>query len=183
MTRFAELGVEVEEITVDIENLEDCFLALRSQQFVIDRELQLQSQRDLIKPDIIWNTELGLNQSTSDLAAAERARAALYRQFTALFADYDLLVTPGANTPAFDVNLRHPEAIDGVRLETLSGCFATDRRRHIVGIASPVLALRLRSVRPPGRTANWSAGRAVKPPCSPLPPCSSRQAVWLPDCP
>ncbi len=28
-----------------------------------------------------------------------------------------MLVTPGANTPAFDVDLRHPEAIGGVELE------------------------------------------------------------------
>ena len=32
----------------------------------------------------------------------------------AFFATYDLLVTPGAATPAFDVNLRHPAVIDGV---------------------------------------------------------------------
>ncbi len=117
MKIFEKLGAEVEEISIDIHDLEGTFLALRSQQFVIDRELQLQSHRDLIKPDIIWNTELGLKQSISDLAKAERGRAALYGRFVELFGQYDLIVTPGANTPAFDVNLRHPEAIDGVKLE------------------------------------------------------------------
>ena len=73
----------------------------------------LQSHRDLIKPDIVWNTELGLKQSPSQIAAAERERAALFRRFAQFFATWDLLVTPGASTPAFDVNLRMPAAIDG----------------------------------------------------------------------
>jgi amidase len=117
MKIFEDLGAEVEVIDIDIDDLEGTFLALRSQQFVIDRELQLQSHRDLIKADIIWNTELGLKQSISDLARAERGRAALYGHFAELFGQYDLIVTPGANTPAFNVDLRHPEAIDGVKLE------------------------------------------------------------------
>lgn len=117
MTHFEKLGAEVAEISIDIEDLEGTFLALRSQQFVIDRELQLQNQRDLIKPDIIWNTELGLAQSASALAKAERNRAVLYARFAELFGQFDLIVTPGANTPAFDVDLRHPVAIAGVKLE------------------------------------------------------------------
>ena len=117
MRHFESLGAAVEEISFDIDDLEATFLALRSQQFVVDRALQLQTHRDAIKPDIIWNTELGLKQTTGALAKAERARAALYRQFAELFERYDLLVTPGANTPAFDVDLRHPEAIGGVELE------------------------------------------------------------------
>ena len=139
MRHFASLGVEVEEITFDIPALEETFLALRSQQFVVDRELQLQTHRDLIKPDIIWNTELGLKQSISDLAGAERARADLYRQFQALFEDYDLLITPGANTPAFDVNLRHPERIDGVALTHYMG--ASLLTSAVTLSASPALSL------------------------------------------
>lgn len=139
MRHFETIGADVDEISIDIDGLEDCFLALRSQQFVIDRELQLQSHRELIKPDIIWNTELGLKQSTSALAAAERARAALYARFAALFTRYDLLVTPGANTPAFDVTLRHPHSIDGVPLTHYLG--ASMLTAAVTLSASPALSL------------------------------------------
>ena len=139
MRHFKSLGSEVTEITFDIVDLEKTFLALRSQHFVVDRELQLQTHRDQIKPDIVWNTELGFNQSTRDLAGAERARASLYQQFQELFSDYDLLVTPGANTPAFDVNLRHPERIDGVALEHYMG--ASLLTSAVTLSASPALSI------------------------------------------
>ena len=132
--RFEEAGCSVEEAAPALGALQEAFMMLRSQQFVVDRELQLQQHRALIKPDIIWNTERGLAATPSQLAWAERERAAWYRRVAALFARFDLLITPGAATPAFDVMLRHPESVAGVKLEnymaasmlnaaiTLAGC-------------------------------------------------------------
>ena len=114
--RFQELGCVVEEFAPDLGAIEEAFMVLRSQHFVVDRELQLQAHRDQLKPDIIWNTEKGLGQTPSKIAWAERERAAFYRRVAAMFETYDLFVTPSAATPAFDVNLRHPETIDGQKL-------------------------------------------------------------------
>lgn len=88
---------------------------------MVERELMLATHRDQIKPDIIWNTEHGLRQSPGDLAAAERERAALFRRVVEFFDTYDLLVSPGASTPAFDVELRMPATIDGKKLENYLG--------------------------------------------------------------
>ncbi len=115
--RFEELGCIVEEASPDIGAIDEAFLNLRSQQFVVDRELQIAEYRDKFKPDIIWNTERGLNQTPSQIAWAERERAALFRRMVTFFETYDLLVTPGSPTAAFDVNLRHPETIAGTRPE------------------------------------------------------------------
>ncbi len=101
--RFAELGAIVEEAAPDLGGIGEAFLALRSQHFVVDRELMLETHRELIKPDIVWNTERGLQQTPSQLAAAERERAALFRRTAEFFQTWDLLVSPGASTPAFDV--------------------------------------------------------------------------------
>ena len=114
---FEEAGCIVEEAFPELGPVEDVFLALRSQQFVIDRELQIAAHRNSFKPDIIWNTELGLAQTTSRLAWAERERAALYRRFVAFFERFDILVTPGSATPAWDVALRALDIVDGVKLE------------------------------------------------------------------
>ena len=115
--QFEQAGCIVEEAFPELGPVEDVFLALRSQQFVVDRELQIAAHRDQFKPDIIWNTEQGLAQSTSRLAWAERERAALYRRFAAFFEHFDILVTPGAATPAWDVALRSRDMVDGVKLD------------------------------------------------------------------
>jgi amidase len=119
--RFEELGCIVEEFHPDLGALEDAFMVLRSQHFVVDRELQIEAHRDLIKPDIIRNTEKGLAQTPSQIAWAERERAAFYRRVAAMFATYDVFVTPSAATPAFDVNLRNPEMVDGHKLTNYMG--------------------------------------------------------------
>ena len=115
--QFEQAGCVVEEAFPELGPVEEAFLALRSQQFVVDRELQIAAHRDSFKPDIIWNTEQGLAQSTSRLAWAERERAALYRRFVAFFERFDILVTPGAATPAWDVALRSRDVVDGVKLD------------------------------------------------------------------
>ena len=72
MRRFEQLGCVVEEFGPDIGAIQEAFMVLRSQHFVVDRELQLQAHRDQLKPDIIWNTEKGLGQTPSQIAWAER---------------------------------------------------------------------------------------------------------------
>jgi len=119
--RFEELGCIVEEASPDIGAADEAFQILRSQHFVVDRELQLRSHRDKLKPDIVWNTERGLAQTPSDIARAERERAAFYRRIVEFFGTYDLLVTPGAPTPAFDVNLRNAPTIGGQKLDNYMG--------------------------------------------------------------
>jgi amidase len=115
--QFEQAGCTVAEAHPELGSVEEMFLTLRSQHFVVDRELQIQAHRDRIKPDIIWNTERGLAQTPSQLAWADRERAALFRRFSAFFQDWDVLVTPGAATPAWDVNLRARDTIDGVKLD------------------------------------------------------------------
>lgn len=137
--RFEELGCIVEEASPDFGPVDEVFMALRSQQFVVDRELQLQQHRDKIKPDIIWNTELGLKQTASRLAWAERERAALFRRMGEFFQTYDLLVTPGAPTAAFDVNLRAPATIAGKKLENYMAGSTVNSAITVTG--SPAIAV------------------------------------------
>jgi amidase len=139
MRRFEELGCIVEEASPDFGPVDEVFMALRNQHFVVDRELQLLEQRDKLKPDIIWNTELGLKQTTSRLAWAERERAALFRRMVAFFEKYDLFVTPGAPTAAFDVNLRAPETIGGRKLDNYMGGSTVNSAITVTG--SPAIAV------------------------------------------
>ena len=119
--KFEEAGAIVEEACPELGEITETFLALRSRHFTVVYEELIAAHRERIKPDIIWNTERGFALSASELARAERARAALYRRMTTFFENYDCLVTAGASTPAFDVTLRMPERIDGQPLEHYLG--------------------------------------------------------------
>ncbi len=110
---FKELGATVEEATPDVGQIADAFMVLRAQSYVVDREK--------FKQDIIWNTKLGLEATPSRIGWAERERAAFYRRVAAFFETYDLLITPGSSTPAFDVTRRMPEKIDGKVVEHYLG--------------------------------------------------------------
>jgi amidase len=116
--RFEELGATVEEAAPDLSDATEIFMALRGVQFAIERAPLLETERARIKPDIIWNTELGLKLTGAEIADAERKRAALYRRTLDFFRTYDLLICPCRPVPAFDVNLRHPETIEGQRPAT-----------------------------------------------------------------
>jgi amidase len=126
-------------VSPDFGPVDEVFMVLRSQQFVVDREMQIQQHRDKIKPDIIWNTELGLKQSASRLAWAERERAALFRRMAEFFQTYDLLVTPSAPTGAFDVNLRAPTTINGKKLDNYMGGSTLNSAITVTG--SPAIAV------------------------------------------
>jgi amidase len=55
------------------------------------------------------------------LPAPNASGAAFYRRIVEFFGTYDLLVTPGALTPAFDVNLRNAPMIGGQKLDNYMG--------------------------------------------------------------
>jgi len=115
--RLEDLGCVVEEFAPDLGAIDEAFMVLRSQYFIVSHHQLMQTHRDQIKPDIIWNTEKGLAQKPEQIAWADIERAAFYRRVVALFDTYDLFITPGAATPAFDVNLRFPTHVDGKKLE------------------------------------------------------------------
>ena len=119
--RFEALGAVVEEAHPEIGELNEAFLVLRSQHFVVDREKMLLEHRDKLKPDIIWQTERGLQETASRLAWAEHERRRFFISMRDLFRRYDVLITPGAATPAFDVMLRAPESIGGKKLDNYMG--------------------------------------------------------------
>lgn len=137
--RFEEAGCVVEECTPEFGELTEALLVLRSQHFVVDRELQLLANRDSLKPDIIWNTERGLNATPSQIAWADRERARFFREMTKIFARFDVFVTPSAPTPAFDVMLRAPDSIAGQKLANYMGGSMLNAAMTMAG--SPAVAI------------------------------------------
>lgn len=109
--RFAEAGAIVEESTPDFSGALDTFQTLRAAAFVVNRAPLLENHRDKMKPEMIWNIEKGMQQSSGDLSVALRERGALYQRVASWFEDYDVLACPAAIVPPFDVDMRYLERL------------------------------------------------------------------------
>jgi amidase len=118
---FEGMGVEVEEATIDLHDAEAIFQTLRAAQYAASYARYLDSHRELLKPEVVWNVEEGLKLSANDVGAAEAARGALYQRTAAFFERYDLLVCPAVVVPPFDVDQRYVTEAGGVSFDTYVG--------------------------------------------------------------
>ncbi len=74
--------------------------------------------RNLLKPEIVWEVEGGLNMPASRVAKAAVARADWYRALESLFQTYDILALPTAQVFPFDANIHWPKSINGKPMDT-----------------------------------------------------------------
>ena len=115
--RFAELGAIVEEAHPDFSAAHDTFNVLRAKNFAISKKALLETKRELLKPEVIWNIEQGLALTMHDLTRAELARTAMYNNTLAFFARYDLICTPATIVAPFPVEQRFVAACNGVTFD------------------------------------------------------------------
>ncbi|ESR23835.1 amidase [Lutibaculum baratangense] len=116
--RFAELGVEVVEAHPDLSEAPETFQTLRAAGYAASHLAKLEAHRDLLKPEVVWNIEKGLQLSMRELIAAEEARGRLIAQANAFFDDHDLLMTPATIVPPFPVEERYVAECAGKTFDT-----------------------------------------------------------------
>jgi amidase len=80
--------------------------------------------------NLVWNTELGLVVSGSDLSDAESKRTALYHRMRAFMEVYEFLILPVSQVPPFDINQAYVREIEGEKMDNYldwmkSCCFVT----------------------------------------------------------
>ena len=109
--RFEDLGVTVEEAHPDFSGLQHVFQTFRALGFAVRHGPNLAEQRDILKPEIVWNVEKGLNLKTADIKRAMTERAAIYARAQAFFENYDLLISPATVVPPYPVEQRYVERL------------------------------------------------------------------------
>ncbi len=119
--RLAQDGVLVEEAHPDLGEAGKDFLTLRGAVYLARVAPLLKKYRELMKPEVIANTEFGMRLKLRDVVAAEIAQGEIVRRVAQFFENYDLLLCPTVLCPPFDVNLRYPEELDGVRFDGYMG--------------------------------------------------------------
>jgi amidase len=111
--RFAEIGAAVEEKAPDPQGAREAFQVYRGHNMAAASGALLDSHRELLKPEVIWNIEYGLSLTADDLRRAALLQGQLYNRFAQLMTEFDILAVPAAPVPPFPVEMRYVESING----------------------------------------------------------------------
>jgi amidase len=138
-TKIARDGIDVDETHPDLWDAASTFLTLRGAVYIARHGPWLEQYRDVLKPEIVQNTEFGLSLTAKNVVDAEVAQGDIARRVAAFLQDYDVLVCPTVLCPPFDANQRYPEALNGVRFEGYMGWLVLTFAVTVT--ACPVMAL------------------------------------------
>jgi amidase len=116
-SRFAEAGAIVEEAHPDLREAHECFHVLRAFDFAVSKAALLRSNRDLLKPEVIWNIEQGLKLTVEQLERAEAQRVAMTARTLEFFNSYDLLLAPATIVAPFPVEDRYVAECAGKKFD------------------------------------------------------------------
>jgi amidase len=137
--KIARDGIDVDEKHPDLSDAARTFLTLRGAVYIARHGAWLEQHRDVLKPEIVQNTEFGLSLTAKDVVEAEVAQGDIARRVAAFLQDYDVLVCPTVLCPPFDANRRYPEALNGVHFEGYMGWLVLTFAVTVT--ACPVMAL------------------------------------------
>jgi amidase len=119
---FESVGCVVEEAAPDypLEAVWNAVLRLRSWQQggALLANYNDSSKRAMLKPEAIFEIEMGLKLSAYDVIAASVVRSEWHQAVRRFFDQYDYLIAPTAQLFPFDVDLRWPQEIAGEKMTT-----------------------------------------------------------------
>ncbi len=115
---FRQVFAEAQDRDPELDDVHECFEILRGANFVAAHRERLETQRALLGPNVIDNTERGLKYSLADVAWAHTAQTKLYHRFLALFDEVDVLICPVAAVSPFPHEQLAVEAINGEAMPT-----------------------------------------------------------------
>ena len=137
--KIANDGIALEEQHPDMSDAGDTFLKLRGAVYIARHGPWLEQYRNVLKPEIVKNTEYGLSLKTTDVVAAEVKQGEITRRLATFMEDYDALVCATVLCPPFDVNERYPQQLNGVPFEGYMGWLVLTCAVTVT--ACPVMAL------------------------------------------
>jgi Asp-tRNA(Asn)/Glu-tRNA(Gln) amidotransferase A subunit family amidase len=109
---------EFYERAPDMQHVHETFEVLRGVSFVASHARRLAEHRDLLGPNIIDNTERGLQFSAADIARASAQQATIYRDALRFFSSTDIVITPATAVTPFPHSQLSVGEINGETLPT-----------------------------------------------------------------
>lgn len=114
--RLEALGLEIDEVRLDMSDMMDAYAQLNSARraaLLIDDPEDLPTDLDPVLRQRLTDTQ---ERSALDIARAMRSQGQAFERVQRLLRDYDFLVSPVTPTAAFPLGRNYPEKIDGLPL-------------------------------------------------------------------
>ncbi len=115
---FAGAFGETSHATPEFNHVHDVFEINRGINFVASHGPRLENHRELLGPNVIDNTDRGLQFTAQDVAFAHVEQANIMRRFTDFFVDFDVLICPGAAVSPFPHEQLSVTEINGETMPT-----------------------------------------------------------------
>ena len=112
-----KLGWHLETAVPDLGPALDYFTVIRAMQLEQTLGPLVDQYPDLIKPDAIWNVEIGRRLGGPEIGRVLAGIGAVHQIMVDFFGRYDLLLTPTCQVPPFPVGTRYPQEINGVAMQ------------------------------------------------------------------
>lgn len=109
--RFEELGARVEAAHPDFSGLQEVFQIHRALSYGTSLGPELETNREVFKPEIVWNVEKGLGLTGQEIMDAMVTRSKIYQRANEFFSTYDLVLTPATVVPPYPVEQRFVERV------------------------------------------------------------------------
>ncbi|MBE7635803.1 amidase [Sneathiella sp. P13V-1] len=133
---FVAHANSLEQDCFDLSEGHDIFQIQRAAQFAATHGPKLETDRDKLKPDVIWNIEAGLKLTAADIGWSQRAQGQLVHRVAAFFEKYDLLFTPTVMVPPFNHEIRSLSEVNGVKFDNYVAWLAQTYLLTITGCPS-----------------------------------------------
>ena len=114
VTRLEQENIAVDVSHPDLSMADIAFSVPRALDYALSFGADLADTREVLKPEVVWNIELGLALSGDEIRQSQNAQGQVFANASTFMQDYDLLVCPATILPAYPVEERYPGYSDGL---------------------------------------------------------------------
>ena len=114
LTRLEQENIAVDVAHPDLSMADIAFSVPRALDYAQSYGADLADTREFLKPEVVWNVELGLALSGDEIRHSQVAQGQVFANASAFMQDYDLLVCPATILPAYPVEERYPGYSEGL---------------------------------------------------------------------
>jgi len=114
VTRLEQENIAVDVAHPDLSMADIAFSVPRALDYAQSFGADLAQTREILKPEVVWNVELGLALSGDEIRQSQLAQGQVFTNASTFMQDYDLLVCPATVMPAYPVDERYPGYADGL---------------------------------------------------------------------